>query len=100
MPEKYPDYWKIDRKLIDRVSKNARLKLTEEETERFAKQLEDILDAFKKIDEVDTRDAKPSFHPQEIKNIWREDKAEKWEWEPLDNTKHKEGKYFKGPKIV
>ena len=94
------DYWKIDKELIKRVAKNAKLELTDEEIEKFTQQLEGILSAFKTIDEVDTKNVEPSFHPQEIKNIWREDKPQKWEWDPLANTKHKEGKYFKGQKAV
>jgi aspartyl-tRNA(Asn)/glutamyl-tRNA(Gln) amidotransferase subunit C len=94
------EYWKIDKALLEHVSKIARLELTEEEKEKFVKQLEDILKAFKKIDEVDTEKVKPSFHPIEIKNVMREDEVKTWKWEPLANTKHKEKKYFKGPRIV
>lgn len=95
-----PDYWKIDKELVKKVADNARLKLSEQEIEKFTKQLEDILQAFKEIDKVNTANVKPSFHPQEIKNIFREDKVKEWKWNPLSNTKHKEGKNFKGPKIV
>jgi aspartyl-tRNA(Asn)/glutamyl-tRNA(Gln) amidotransferase subunit C len=94
------DYWKIDKQLVKRVAENARLKLSEQELEKFTKQLEDILQAFKEIDKVDTDRIKPSFHPQEIKNVLREDKCKEWKWDPLANTKHKEKKYFKGPRIV
>ena len=94
------DYWKIDRELVKRVADNARLKLTDDEVEKFTKQLEDVLSSFKSLDEVNTDKIKPSFHPQEISDVYREDKAEKFDWEPLANTKHKEKKYFKGPRIV
>lgn len=94
------EYWKIDKVLLEHVSKIARLELTEEEKKKFVKQLEDILKAFKKIDEVNTAKIKPSFHPIEIKNVMREDEVKVWKWEPLANTKHKEKKYFKGPRIV
>ncbi len=94
------DYWKIDKELIKRVAGNARLKLSDEEIERFTKQLEDILSAFKSLDEVNVEKVKPSFHPQEISDVYREDKAQKFDWDPLANTKHKEKKYFKGPRIV
>ena len=94
------DYWKLDRKVVERVAKISKLKLTEEELNKFSKQMEGILDAFKQIDEVNTTNVKPSFHPQELKNDWREDETEQWKWDPLQNTKHKEGKYFKGPKIL
>jgi aspartyl/glutamyl-tRNA(Asn/Gln) amidotransferase C subunit len=93
-------YWKIDKKLVEDVSKIAKLKLKEGEIEKFTKELEDILKAFKKIDEVDTVHTKPSFHPREAVNVWREDRVKKWKWNALVNTKHKEKKYFKGPRIV
>lgn len=94
------DYWKIDKDLVNRISRNARLRLSEEEIEKFAKQLEDVLGAFKSLDEVNTEKIKASFHPQEISDVYREDKAGKFDWEPLTNTKHKEKKYFKGPRII
>ncbi len=95
-----PDYWKIDKELVKRVAENSKLKLTDEEMEKFTKQLSDVLTTFRKLDEVDTKDVKASFHPQEMKNVFRDDKAVDWKWQPLANTKHKEGKHFKGPKIV
>ncbi len=93
-------YWKIDKELLEHVSKIARLELSDEEKEKFIKQLEDILKTFKKIDEVDTSKVKPSFHALELKNVMREDEVKTWKWNPLANTKHKEKKYFKGPRIV
>ena len=92
--------WDVNEELVKRVAKIARLELTGEEIQRFTAQLRSILDAFKKIDEVGTEGVKPSFHPQQLSNDWREDEAKPWHWQPLSNTKHKEGKHFKGPRIV
>lgn len=94
------DYWKIDRKLIDHICMIAKLELSDEEKEKYLKQLDDILQVFKEIDKVDTKDIEPSFHPLKIKNVWKEDEIKKTEWDPLENTVHKEEKYFKGPRIV
>lgn len=94
------EYWKVDQELVEHVAKMSRLELTKEELERFTEQLKGILDAFKEIDEVDTDDVQPSFHPVEVKNIWREDQAEYWGWCPFDNSEHIEERYFKGPKIT
>jgi aspartyl-tRNA(Asn)/glutamyl-tRNA(Gln) amidotransferase subunit C len=91
---------RIDINTVKRVAKIARIDLTEEEIKKFTEELSSILDAFKELDKVDTKNIQPSFHPQELKNVWREDKTEKFDWQPLANTKHKEGKYFKGPRIV
>jgi aspartyl-tRNA(Asn)/glutamyl-tRNA(Gln) amidotransferase subunit C len=90
----------IKEETLKHVAKIARLELNEKELKKFKSQLNQVLEAFRKIDEVDTSDLKPSFHPIEIKNVMREDEAEKWDWDPLANTKHKEGKHFRGPKIV
>ena len=94
------DYWKISTELVKRVAKNARLHLSEEEVAKFTRQASDVLSAFKALDEVDVADVEPSFHPQEIKNVWREDIPRKWEWDPLYASRHKEKKQFKGPRIV
>jgi aspartyl-tRNA(Asn)/glutamyl-tRNA(Gln) amidotransferase subunit C len=93
-------YWDVDEELVKRVAKVARIDLTENELNSFTVQIRSVLNAFRKIDEVDTSNVEPSFHPQPLSNDWREDEVEPWQWNPLENTKHKEGKNFKGPKIV
>lgn len=90
----------VDKDLVNHVASVARLNLSEEEIEKFTQQLKDVLEAFKTLDEVNTDKVKPSFHPQKISDVYREDKAEKFDWDPLANTKHKEKKYFKGPRII
>lgn len=94
------EYWKIDRKLLEHLTKVSRLELTEDELEKFTDQLKVFLEAFKEIDEVDTDDVEPSFHPSELKNVWREDEVKPWKWNPLENAEHTEGKYVKGPRIT
>jgi len=93
------DQWTIDRGLVERIAKVARLELTEDEIEKFTKQLKVILEAFRELDDVDTEGVEPSFHPQELSNVLREDEATHWSWDPLENTEHSEGRYFKGPRI-
>ncbi len=93
------DQWTIDRGLVERIAKVARLELTEDEIEKFTKQLKVILEAFRELDDVDTEGVEPSFHPQELSNVLREDEVTSWSWDPLENTDHREGRYFKGPRI-
>lgn len=64
-----PEYWKIDKELLTHVSKIARLKLSEEEIKKFVVQLGDVLENFRKIDEVNVTDVPPLIHPIEIKNV-------------------------------
>jgi aspartyl-tRNA(Asn)/glutamyl-tRNA(Gln) amidotransferase subunit C len=85
---------------MERLCDVSRLQLSEEELERFTRQLQVILDAFKALDEVDTEGVEPSFHPSELKNVLREDKASPWDWDPLSNTRHRDRKHFKGPRIT
>ncbi len=90
----------IDKALVKRVAGNSRIILTDVELEKFSKQMEDILSAFKELDKVDTKDVKPSFHPVEIKNVLREDVAVECKSDMLSNAVHKEDGYIRGPKIV
>ena len=92
----------IDKELIKKVADNARLRLSEQETEQFIPQLKEVLDNFSKLDEVDIKEVKPSFQPVEIKNHVREDKTGKClsQEEALRNAVHKKDGYFKGPRAV
>jgi aspartyl-tRNA(Asn)/glutamyl-tRNA(Gln) amidotransferase subunit C len=91
---------KIDEKLVTHVANLARIRLSKNEKKKFVEQFNSILEYFKRIDEVDTSHVDPSFHVVEIKNVFREGEKRKFDWNPLENTSHKEKKYFKGPRIV
>lgn len=93
---------RVDKELIKRVAKNARLNLTEIELDKFTKECSEILNAFSKIDEVDTRNIESAFHPIEIKNHLREDLIEDSlsQDDALKNAKHQSNGYFKGPRAI
>ena len=91
---------KVDKKLVEHVAKLARIKISEEEKEEFTSQFDSILNFFSKIDEINTENIEPAFQPINLKNVLREDEVKEFDWDPLANTKHKENKYFKGPRIV
>jgi aspartyl-tRNA(Asn)/glutamyl-tRNA(Gln) amidotransferase subunit C len=92
----------IDRKTVEHVAKLSRIKLTDEEIEKFSKEISDVLNSFSLLKEVDTKDVRPSFQPTEIKNVTREDAPEECltQDEALLNTEQKEDKFFKGPRSV
>jgi len=92
----------INKELILKVAKNARLKLTEEEVKEFVPQFKEILNTFSELDKVKTDNVKPSFHPIEIKNALREDEPKECvpSEELLKNAKHKKNSYFLGPKAL
>ncbi len=93
---------KVNKKLIEQIANNARLKLTKKEIDEFLPQLKQVLEAFSIVSKADTKNIEPSFHPIEIKNVVREDKIEKslTKQEALSNTKHKKDNFFKGPKVI
>ncbi|MFP4116192.1 MAG: Asp-tRNA(Asn)/Glu-tRNA(Gln) amidotransferase subunit GatC [Candidatus Aenigmatarchaeota archaeon] len=91
----------MDEEEMERVEFMARMELDSEERENIREEMEDILDWFSKIDEVDTEDVEPAFHPIDLKNEMREDEVEESfsREEALENTEHEEDGFFKGPKI-
>ena len=92
----------VDTDLVKHVAELARLKLTDAEIKRFTPQLKEILESFKVLEEVDTKDAKPAFHPVDLKNFMREDKTESSlsQEKSLENSKNNKDGYFKGPKSM
>lgn len=92
----------VNRDLVLKVAENARLKLSEEEVQKFIPQIKEILENFSKLDEIDIKNTKPSFQPVELKNNVREDKIGKClsQEDALKNTVHKKDGYFKGPRAV
>lgn len=98
-----PDNEEFSKDTIEHVCKLALLELTEEEKEKFSKQLGNIVSYFKKLDDLDTTDVEPTTHPIEgLKNVFREDIP--WKSlsneEALKNAQHKKDGYFKAPRIL
>lgn len=90
----------INQELIEKVAKNAKLELTEQEKEEFLPQLKEILESFSILDKAPVHNLHASFQPFPIKNIFREDHIEPCltQEEALQNTKLKKDGFFKGPK--
>ena len=93
----------FSKETIDHIAKLALLDLSEEEKVKLAKEVGDILNYFKKLDNLDTSNVKPMTHPiDDLKNVFREDIP--WESlsneEALKNAKHKKDGYFKAPRIL
>ncbi len=92
----------ITPEFVKKVAVNARIKIKEEEAKEFAKEMSEILAAFEKLSELDTKDTEPSYHPITLKNITREDvvgESTKKE-EALALTQHTKNGYFRGPKAI
>ncbi len=92
----------ITRKEVEYVAHLARLRLSEEEAEKFTSQLDQILSYFEKLQELDTSQVEPTSHPIPIVNAFREDevKSSLDIEDALANAPEKEGNFFKVPKII
>ena len=91
----------LTRETVMHIAKMARLNLTDREAKKYQKEIGEVLAAFKELKKVKTK-AEPTFHPLPVKDVYRKDEVEaslKQE-EALKNTKHKEGSFFKGPRVV
>jgi len=87
---------------VNYISKLARLKLTEEEKIKFSKQLTKILEFMNTLNEIDTKDIKPTSHVIELNNVFREDVVKPSELadDILANAPEREGLYFKVKKVI
>jgi aspartyl-tRNA(Asn)/glutamyl-tRNA(Gln) amidotransferase subunit C len=63
----------ISRDEVLHVARLARLELSEPELDRFAEQLNAILEAVGKVGELDLSGVEPTAHPLELANVWAED---------------------------
>ncbi len=88
--------------IVMKVARIARLYLSDNEAKKFSKDLNDVLAAFKDLDKAKTKNVEPSFQPLLVKDIFRQDVVEPSisNEEALRNTRHKEKKFFKGPRAV
>ncbi len=98
-------YWStgimITIKDVEHVAKLARLELTEEEKEKFTKQLGDVLKHVEAMNEVDTSNVEPMAHAIDFVNVTREDKVfyEQTKEELMKNAPDEENGFFRVPKI-
>jgi aspartyl-tRNA(Asn)/glutamyl-tRNA(Gln) amidotransferase subunit C len=87
---------------VDHVARLARLALTDEERERFRRQLALILEHAEKVREVAAEDVPPTSHPVPRSNVYRPDDPEPslTVEEALANAPEVEDSRFKVPRIV
>ncbi len=89
---------KITRQDVEHVAKLARLGLTEQEIEKYQKELSSVLAYVEQLRAVDTKNVPPTAQVTGLTNIFREDEVKK-STIPLDdslkNAPAKEGRYLK-----
>lgn len=86
---------------VEHVAKLARLELSEEEKEKFTKQLGDVLKYVEQMNEIDTTGVKPMAHAFDVVNVMRDDVVmhEQTKEELMANAPEEENGFFRVPKI-
>ena len=65
----------IEKDQVFHVAKLARLKLSDDEVERMAKELSGILEHVEKISELDLEGVEPTSHVIQLENVLRPDRS-------------------------
>tara|TARA_Y100001968_G_scaffold333101_1_gene394129 strand:- start:208 stop:531 length:324 start_codon:yes stop_codon:yes gene_type:complete len=93
---------KISSSDVRKVAKLARLELPEDQIETYTAQLEEILSYVEQLQEIDTKNIPPTTRAVEVVNSMREDIVEvKHSREEIINqAPHREGDFFRVPKIM
>ncbi|MBT3834816.1 Asp-tRNA(Asn)/Glu-tRNA(Gln) amidotransferase subunit GatC [Candidatus Peribacteria bacterium] len=65
----------LSKKDVRHIAKLSRLKLSEEEVEKFSKELTSILDYIDILNELDTDNVEPTAQVTGLTNVFREDKV-------------------------
>ena len=92
----------IERKTVVHVAKLARLQLTDEEIDRYGKQLGAILDYIAQLEKLDVTGVEPLANPAGTSNVFREDEPRPSIPRPeaLKNAPERTNDFFIVPKII
>src|SRR5919205_3707027 len=93
---------RISTEQVKHVANLARLAITEEEVEKFTKQLDKIITFAEQLNELDTENVKPTYHVLDMKNVLREDVPQKGlpREEVLKNAPEHENGQIRVPSIL
>jgi aspartyl-tRNA(Asn)/glutamyl-tRNA(Gln) amidotransferase subunit C len=93
---------RLTREDVAKVAVLARLKLGEDELDRFASQLGQVLEYVGLLKELDTHGVEPMAHAVEVTNVFREDVpgASLPRDRALANAPRTDGRYFLVPPIL
>lgn len=92
----------IDREQVQKVAHLARLQLSAEEETKFTTQLNDILDYFEQLSELEVSDVPPTTRAIDVSNVVRVDQLKPYgdRESILEGAPDRDGDFFKVPKIV
>ena len=93
---------KITSSDVRKVAELARLKLPEDQIATYTLELEEILSYVEQLQEIDTSNVSPTSRAVEVTNVMRKDHVEVTcsREDILDQAPHREGDFFRVPKIL
>ena len=94
----------LSKKGAEHLAKLSALELSEEELEKYQDQLGETIDYVKNLDELDTKDVKPTSHTVEVENVSFEDGAQNTrdlsQEEALKNAKASRDGFFTTKRVL
>lgn len=92
----------ISRQEVEYVARLARLNLSEDEAEKYTKQLNAILEFAGKLNELDTSNIEPTSHVLDVYNVMRDDEVRPSveQEQALLNAPDEEDGQFKVPAVM
>ncbi|ADI73929.1 glutamyl-tRNA(Gln) amidotransferase, C subunit [Methanohalobium evestigatum Z-7303] len=92
----------ITKEDVEHVGWLARIEIDEKDADEYASQLNDVLNHFEQLDEVDTENVPPTYHVIDLVNVFREDVAREslTQDKALENTSSSKEGYFKSYRII
>jgi len=92
----------MNREEVVKIALLARLKLTDDELDRFTSQLGQVLQYVDILNEVETEDVEPMAHAVELFNVFRDDEVRESlaRNEALSNAPKTDGQCFLVPPIL
>ena len=92
----------IDKKLVKKIASLSKIKVKDDQVDKFSNELSKIITWIDKLNEVKTDNVTPVTNPSDIKIPIRDDKVNdgKIEEKILKNAPETKGGYFIVPKVV
>lgn len=94
---------KLSRDAVLKLAHLSRLKLSDEEVERFRVELSEILDYVEQLEKVDTKGLKPTYQTTGLTTVTRPDEVIDYQGKPADLIKQapaKKGNQFKVKRVL
>ena len=79
---------KLTHDAVLKLAQLSRLKLTDEEIERFREELSSILEYVQVLDTVDVEGLEPTYQVTGLKNVMRSDEVKNYQAKPADLLKN------------